>query len=198
MHSAYVAANEEFATIAALADTVNGSGEDNTLRMRLSAYVLAARLESVTTFANERLTAMSDGRFTLEHSDARAKHGARSGLGLVVRDAWTGQTRDTATLSGGESFMASLSLALGLGDAVLAETGGRPLETLLVDEGFGSLDQDTLDRVLQVLDELRAGDRVVGIVSHVPDLRQRIPTQLEVRRCETGSTVRIRDGASAA
>ena len=198
VHSAYVAAEQAFATLASLADTVNGSGEDNTLRMRLSAYVLAARLESVTTFANERLAAMSDGRFTLEHSDARAKHGARSGLGLVVRDAWTGQSRDTATLSGGESFMASLSLALGLGDAVLAETGGRPLETLLVDEGFGSLDQDTLDRVLQVLDELRAGDRVVGIVSHVPDLRQRIPTQLEVQRSETGSTVRIRDGASAA
>ena len=198
VHSAYVTAERDFATVAALADTVNGSGDDNELRMRLSAYVLAARLESVTTFANERLSAMSDGRFTLEHSDARAKHGARSGLGLVVRDAWTGQTRDTATLSGGESFMASLSLALGLGDAVLAETGGRPLETLLVDEGFGSLDQDTLDRVLQVLDELRAGDRVVGIVSHVPDLRQRIPTQLEVHRSEAGSSVRIRDGASAA
>ncbi|KYH44543.1 SMC family ATPase [Branchiibius sp. NY16-3462-2] len=198
VHSAYVAAERDFATVAALADTVNGAGEDNELRMRLSAYVLAARLESVTTFANERLSAMSDGRFTLEHSDARAKHGARSGLGLVVRDAWTGQTRDTATLSGGESFMASLSLALGLGDAVLAETGGRPLETLLVDEGFGSLDQDTLDRVLQVLDELRAGDRVVGIVSHVPDLRQRIPTQLEVQRSEAGSSVRMRDGASAA
>lgn len=198
VHSAYVAADQDFAAIAALADTVNGSGEDNTLRMRLSAYVLAARLESVTSFANERLTAMSDGRFSLEHSDARAKHGARSGLGLVVRDAWTGQARDTATLSGGESFMASLSLALGLGDAVLAETGGRPLETLLVDEGFGSLDQDTLDRVLQVLDDLRAGDRVVGIVSHVPDLRQRIPMQLEVHRSETGSTVRIRDAASAA
>lgn len=198
VHSAYVVADRDFATVAALADTVNGGGEDNALRMRLSAYVLAARLESVTRFANERLTAMSDGRFTLEHSDARAKHGARSGLGLVVRDAWTGQTRDTATLSGGESFMASLSLALGLGDAVLAETGGRPLETLLVDEGFGSLDQDTLDRVLQVLDDLRTGDRVVGIVSHVPDLRQRIPTQLEVRRSEAGSSVRIRDGASAA
>ena len=198
VHSAYVAAERAFTTVATLADTVNGAGEDNALRMRLSAYVLAARLESVTRFANERLTAMSDGRFTLEHSDARAKHGARSGLGLVVRDAWTGQTRDTATLSGGESFMASLALALGLGDAVLAETGGRPLETLLVDEGFGSLDQDTLDRVLQVLDELRTGDRVVGIVSHVPDLRQRIPSQLEVRRSEAGSTVRIRDGASAA
>lgn len=198
VHAAYLTVEEEFATLAALADTVNGTGEDNVRRMRLSAYVLAARLESVTRFASERLSVMSDGRFTLEHDDARAKNGLRSGLGLLIRDAWTGHTRDTATLSGGESFMASLSLALGLGDAVLAETGGRPLETLLVDEGFGSLDQDTLDRVLQVLDDLRAGDRVVGIVSHVPELRQRIPVQLAVHRGEAGSSVEIRTDAFVA
>lgn len=197
-HTTYLEVEAQLRTVGSLADTINGTGEDNTRRMRLSAYVLAARLEAVTRFANDRLGQMSDGRFTLEHSDARAKRGVRSGLGLLVRDAWTGQARDTATLSGGESFMASLALALGLGDAVLAETGGRPLETLLVDEGFGSLDEDTLERVLQVLDDLRAGDRVVGIVSHVPDLRQRIPVQVAVHRGEAGSTIEICSGSSAA
>ena len=105
-------------------------------------------------------------------------------------DGWTGRQRDTASLSGGESFYTSLALALGLADVVTAEAGGATVETLFVDEGFGSLDEDTLGEVLDVLDGLRSGGRVVGLVSHVPDMRDRIPARLEVVKTATGSTLR--------
>ncbi|MDF8266247.1 AAA family ATPase [Luteipulveratus flavus] len=187
----------ELESVAALADTMNGGG-DNVRRMRLSSYVLAARLEEVTRLANERLGTMTDGRYELAHSDARAKGGLRSGLGLVVHDAWTGRTRDTATLSGGEAFLASLALALGLGEAVRQESGGIELETLFVDEGFGSLDEQSLEQVMQVLDTLRAGGRSVGIVSHVAELRQRVPARIAVSKTESGSTVSVHVGGESA
>jgi DNA repair protein SbcC/Rad50 len=157
--------------------------------MRLESYVLAARLEQTAAAASVRLQRMSAGRYTLVHSDERAGRGARSGLGLHVIDAWTGQERDTATLSGGETFFVSLALALGLADVVGDETGGVRLDTLFIDEGFGSLDEQTLDEVLEMLDSLRDRDRSVGIVSHVADLRLRIPAQLEVVKRRSGSVV---------
>ena len=180
-----------------LADTTSGTGPDNTLRMRLTAYVLAARLETVAALANERLAVMGGGRYLLEHSDERAARGARSGLGLRVLDQWTGRVRDTATLSGGESFMASLALALGLADAVREESGGLDLGTLFIDEGFGSLDDDSLEQVLTVLDGLREGGRAVGVVSHVADLRTRITHQAVVHKGASGSTVEVRTGVAA-
>ncbi|MFL6169380.1 MAG: AAA family ATPase [Ornithinibacter sp.] len=180
-----------------LADTTSGIGPDNTLRMRLTAYVLAARLETVAALANERLAVMGGGRYLLEHSDERAARGARSGLGLRVLDQWTGRVRDTATLSGGESFMASLALALGLADAVREEAGGLDLGTLFIDEGFGSLDDDSLEQVLTVLDGLREGGRAVGVVSHVADLRSRITHQAVVHKGASGSTVEVRTGTPA-
>jgi exonuclease SbcC len=157
--------------------------------MSLSAYVLAARLEQVAASASDRLLRMSSGRFTLLHSAQSAGGRARGGLTLRVLDAWTGLERDPATLSGGETFSASLALALGLADVVTAEAGGALLETLFVDEGFGSLDDDTLDDVMGVLDDLRDGGRTVGIVSHVADLRQRVPAQLRVDKGRHGSVV---------
>jgi exonuclease SbcC len=174
-----------------LAECVAGTGPDNELKMRLSAFVLAARLEEVARYANERLGVMSDGRYTLRHSDARAARGARSGLGLRVTDAWTGIERETNTLSGGEAFLASLALALGLGDAVRAEAGGLDLQTLFVDEGFGSLDEESLEHVMGILDDLRAGGRAVGIVSHVPELRQRIRAQVRVTKTPAGSHLSV-------
>ncbi|MFI7587548.1 AAA family ATPase [Spongisporangium articulatum] len=180
---------ERFALVESVSSSVEGNGE-NRLKMRLSAYVLAARLEQVAEAASVRLAAMTEQRFTLKHSDGPARGGARAGLGLVVVDAWTGVERDPATLSGGETFCTSLALALGLADVVSAESGGLRLETLLVDEGFGSLDEDTLELVLDVVDGLRSGGRAVGLVSHVADLRQRIPSQLEVVKTRSGSTVR--------
>ncbi|MFF7975059.1 AAA family ATPase [Streptomyces sp. NPDC007905] len=182
---------EEYDRVARLAALTAGTSADNERRMRLESYVLAARLEQVAAAATVRLQRMSSGRYTLVHSDDRTGRG-RSGLGLHVVDAWTGRERDTATLSGGETFFASLALALGLADVVTDEAGGVRLDTLFIDEGFGSLDDQTLDEVLDVLDSLRERDRSVGIVSHVPDLRRRIHAQLEVVKGRSGSTLRQR------
>ncbi|MET7683780.1 SMC family ATPase [Streptomyces sp. NPDC005423] len=185
---------EEYDRVARLAALTAGTSADNERRMRLESYVLAARLEQVAAAATARLRRMSSGRYTLVHSADRAGRG-RSGLGLHVVDAWTGRERDTATLSGGETFFASLALALGLADVVTDEAGGVRLDTLFIDEGFGSLDEQTLDEVLDVLDSLRERDRSVGIVSHVGDLRRRIHAQLEVVKGREGSTVRQRGSA---
>ncbi|MFD5271387.1 AAA family ATPase [Streptomyces sp. NPDC058335] len=182
---------EEYDRVARMAGLTAGTSADNERKMRLEAYVLAARLEQVAAAATVRLQAMSSGRYTLVHSDDRAGRG-RSGLGLHVVDAWTGRERDTATLSGGETFFASLALALGLADVVTDEAGGVRLDTLFIDEGFGSLDDQTLDEVLDVLDSLRERDRSVGIVSHVADLRRRIHAQLEIVKGRSGSVVRQR------
>jgi len=173
----------------ALADLVGGAGA-NVLRMTLTSFVLAARLEEVAAAASERLLRMTQGRYALVHTDA-GRGGARHGLGLLARDSWTGQDRDTCTLSGGETFLASLALALGLADVVTAEAGGAPIEALFVDEGFGTLDEETLDEVMDVLDGLREGGRVVGVVSHVAELRQRIPSQVQVRKGRSGSDLTV-------
>lgn len=183
-------------TLAALADAAAGRGE-NSYRMSLNSYVLAARLEQVAAAASERLVAMSDGRYLLKYTDAKAARGAKSGLGLEVVDQWTGQRRDTSTLSGGESFMAALSLALGLADVVQQEAGGVDIETLFVDEGFGSLDEQSLEQVMDALEGLRDGGRVVGLVSHVAEMKQRIGVQLQVVKGRTGSTLHISETAAA-
>ena len=178
----------EAGRLRALAEVAAGRGS-NRLSMSLSTFVLAARLEEVAEAASVRLARMSRQRYTLVYTDTARDRRSRAGLGLHVQDGWTGRTRDTATLSGGETFMAALSLALGLADVVTAEAGGQTIDALFVDEGFGSLDADTLDQVMDSLDELRSGGRLVGIVSHVADLRQRIPTQVTVLKGPTGSTV---------
>lgn len=183
---------EAYERVARLAGLTAGTSADNERKMRLEAYVLAARLEQVAAAATVRLLRMSGGRYTLLHSDAKASGRGRSGLGLHVVDAWTGSERDTATLSGGETFFASLALALGLADVVTDEAGGMRLDTLFIDEGFGSLDDQALDEVLDVLDSLRERDRSVGIVSHVADLRTRVQAQLEIVKQRGGSVVRHR------
>lgn len=171
---------------------VRGMGGDNQLQMRLSAYVLATRLDQVVAAANERLAHMRDQRYLLQRTGKAARKGAQAGLGLEVVDQWTGDVRDPATLSGGETFVVSLALALGLADVVTHEAGGTEIETLFVDEGFGTLDADTLDDVMDRLDDLRAGGRAVGVVSHVSELRNRIPTQLHVDKRRHGSVVAVR------
>ncbi|MFG2005373.1 AAA family ATPase [Spirillospora sp. NPDC048911] len=187
-------AAERHAVAARLAGLASGQSGANRLSMRLSAYVLAARLEQVVAAANERLARMSAGRYTLLHTIDKAagdRRGGSGGLGLRVVDAWTGQERDPVTLSGGESFITSLALALGLADVVTAEAGGTEINTLFVDEGFGTLDEETLDEVMDVLDGLRDGGRAVGIVSHVAELRTRIPAQLRIRKERTGSSAAV-------
>ncbi|GAA4560091.1 AAA family ATPase [Planotetraspora kaengkrachanensis] len=175
-----------------LAELAGGTSADNQWHMRLSAFVLGERLRQVVEAANERLGHMSSGRYLLQH-DLRRAAGDRGrsggGLGLRVLDAWTGVDRDPATLSGGESFITSLALALGLADVVTAEAGGAEIGTLFVDEGFGTLDEETLDDVLDILDGLREGGRAVGIVSHVAELRVRVPVQLRIVKGRAGSTL---------
>lgn len=194
--AAWRPAAERQAVATRLAGVANGNPDFNTERTRLSAYVLSARLVQVVAAANERLGRMSGGRYALKHTVERTageggrRHGT-GGLGLRVTDAWTGQERDPATLSGGESFISSLSLALGLADVVTAEVGGTEIGTLFVDEGFGTLDEETLDEVMDVLDGLRDGGRAVGIVSHVAELRSRIPVRLYVRKGRNGSHTEI-------
>ncbi|MFJ2651873.1 AAA family ATPase [Streptomyces sp. NPDC087420] len=180
---------DAYRTVDHLHGLISGGSPSNQLRMQLESYVLAARLEDVVDAANTRLSRMSHHRFTLVHSDDRAARGAKSGLDLKVLDAWSGHKRHTDTLSGGESFYVSLALALGLADIVTAEAGGQALDTLFIDEGFGTLDEDTLHQVLDVLDSLRAHDRTVGLISHVPELRRRITQRLHIAKHIDGSTL---------
>lgn len=168
-----------------LAAVCDGSG--NQARMSLERYVLAAYLEEITEAASERLAAMTDGRYRLRHSDERARHGAASGLSVVVGDAWTGVEREVGSLSGGETFQAALAFALGLADVVQRHAGGVHLDTLFVDEGFGALDADALEQAMAELDRLREGGRFVGVISHVAALRERISAGIRVTRTPTGS-----------
>ena len=157
-------------------------------RVALTTYVLRHWFEQVVAAANVRLAGMSSGRYELVRVDEGASRAERAGLTLQVVDRHTGERRSTRSLSGGETFYTSLALALGLADVVRAEAGGVDLDTLFIDEGFGTLDADTLEEVLRVIDDLRDRGRVVGVVSHVTDLKDRIAERLEVRRNPDGSS----------
>lgn len=187
--TAQAAVEAELGVVGRVAQLARG---DNPLGMSLQRFVLAARLEEVAEAAGRRLALMSGGRFRLRHDVALERRGSAAGLGLVVEDAWTGAVdRPVAALSGGESFLASLSLALGLSDVVLRRSGGRRLDALFVDEGFGTLDDETLDQAIRVLEGLGGEGRVVGVISHVAELRRRIPARIEVTRSPHGSAVTV-------
>ena len=181
--------------IASLADA---SSTDNTHALTLGTYVLTRRFEEVLDAANSRLREMSSGRYELQRSIEKETHGGRRlGLALRVVDHNTASHRDPATLSGGETFYVSLCLALGLADIVTAEAGGVDLGTLFVDEGFGSLDPETLDLVMAELGKLRSGGRMVGVVSHVEAMKSTISDRVSVRRQPGGSsTLHVLAGTS--
>ncbi|TFC82097.1 SMC family ATPase [Cryobacterium sp. TmT2-59] len=168
-----------------LAAAVHGD-EPNTKRMRLETYVLAAQLEEIIAAANNRLRTMTGGRYCLEHDDSLQYRGNQSGLGLMIRDAHTGRARPTHSLSGGETFLASLALALGLAEVVSNQAGGIALDTLFVDEGFGSLDSATLETAMSTLDGLRAGGRTIGLISHVDSMKEQIPAKLVITVTDQG------------
>ncbi|MDY0908702.1 SMC family ATPase [Microbacterium sp. CFBP9034] len=186
---------DDHAVISRLANTVAGRAP-NTHRMTLESFVLAAELEEIVEAANLRLSDMSVGRYRLQHSDALAARGAASGLGLSIMDAHTGMARPAQSLSGGETFLASLALALGLAEVVTARAGGVRLDTLFIDEGFGSLDDDTLELAMRTLDELRQGGRTVGLISHVAAMKDQLPAQLIVEATAHGPSL-IRQAAAA-
>lgn len=195
-HAAIAGLADDHSVIARLANTVAGRAP-NTLRMTLESFVLAAELEEIVEAANLRLFDMSSGRYRLQHSDALAARGAASGLGLEIMDAHTGMARPAQSLSGGETFLASLALALGLAEVVTARSGGVRLDTLFIDEGFGSLDDDTLELAMRTLDELRQGGRTVGLISHVAAMKEQLPAQLTIEATPQGPSVIRQDAVVA-
>jgi exonuclease SbcC len=183
--AASVRREQEYAQLRELASVVAGN-EPNTKRMRLETYVLAAQLEEIVAAANVRLRTMTSGRYTLEHDDSLQYRNVRSGLGLLILDEHTGRARATHSLSGGETFLASLALALGLAEVVTNQAGGITLDTLFIDEGFGSLDADTLEIAMGTLDGLRAGGRTIGLISHVDAMKEQIPAKLRITVTDHG------------
>jgi exonuclease SbcC len=177
-----------YAVVGRLADVAN---RRNARGLSFQSYVLGAFLDDVLVAASERLRTMSKSRYLLERTEERSGRKLAAGLGLLVYDAWTGVARPVTTLSGGEKFMAALSLALGLAEVVQAHAGGIRLETVFVDEGFGSLDDESLDLAISSLMSLNEGGRLVGIVSHVSELRERIDARLEVSAGTSGSSARF-------
>ncbi len=195
-YTAVAATAADAAVVTRLADSVAGRAP-NTMKMDLETFVLAAELEEIVAAANLRLAEMSDGRYSLVHTDARQARNASSGLGIEVFDGFTGQARTPQSLSGGETFLASLSLALGLAEIVTAQASGIRLDTLFIDEGFGSLDAETLELAMETLDELRHGGRTVGVISHVESMKNRLTSRIVVESTSQGASIIRRDVAEA-
>ncbi|WP_335871988.1 SMC family ATPase [Bacillus sp. 2205SS5-2] len=179
---------ETYQVIGHLAEISRGQ---NTHRITFERYVLASFLDEILQVANGRLTKMTSGRYQLLRKTDRARGNVQSGLELLVFDQYTGQERHVKTLSGGESFKASLALALGLADVVQQHAGGVSLETIFIDEGFGTLDPESLDQAIEALMDIQSSGRLVGIISHVPELKERIDARLEVETTQVGSTTRF-------
>jgi exonuclease SbcC len=184
-------AEERFGVIGRLSEVANGGNE---YKLTFQRFVLGTLLDDVAMAANQRLKLMSRGRYELQRTMDRARKNAAGGLELEVFDHYTGFARSVNTLSGGETFLASLSLALGLVDVVQSYAGGIRLETLLVDEGFGTLDPEALDLAIRSLMDLQQDGRLVGIISHVPELKERIDARLEVMVTDRGSKASFKVG----
>ena len=183
-------AREKVAFLSRLNDLANG-GEQGFKNVTFERYVLGAILDEVVYAANLRLQKMSRSRYTLERSDYTGGGRGKQGLDLAVMDAFTGQSRPANTLSGGETFLASMALALGLADVIQSYAGGIHMDTMFIDEGFGTLDPDTLELAMETLVQLQSSGRLIGMISHVPELKTRIPAHLEVTRGDEGSTVKF-------
>lgn len=179
---------EKYSVIGELARVANG---DNRERITFERYVLAAYFDEIISAANIRLNKMAGGRFILKRKEEKGKGRKQEGLELEVFDNYTGKSRHVKTLSGGESFKASLALALGLADVVQSYAGGISLDTMFVDEGFGTLDPESLDNAIQCLIDLQKGGRLVGIISHVPELKERIDSRLEITPAKEGSKAKF-------
>ena len=183
-------AREEITFLSRLNDLANG-GEQGFKNVTFERYVLGAILDEVVYAANLRLQKMSRSRYSLERSDYTGGGRGKQGLDLAVMDAFTGQSRPANTLSGGETFLASMALALGLADVIQSYAGGIHMDTMFIDEGFGTLDPDTLELAMETLVQLQSSGRIIGMISHVPELKTRIPAHLEVTRGDDGSTAKF-------
>ena len=176
-------AEAEYNRIKELYDMIRG---DNPLKVSFERYLQIEFLEQIVEAANRRLQQMSNGQYVLVRSDRLESRGKQSGLSLDVLDYYTGQYRDVRTLSGGEKFNASLCLALGMADVIQSYEGGISIETMFIDEGFGSLDEDSLHKAVETLIDLQQSGRMVGVISHVEELKQAIPAVLEVTKTKDG------------
>ncbi|OUS25591.1 hypothetical protein A9Q99_20605 [Gammaproteobacteria bacterium 45_16_T64] len=179
---------EAYGLYGTLSNVANGQTHE---KISLQRFVLGVLLDDVLVEASQRLQLMSKGRYLLLRKSEKAKGNKASGLELVVDDAYTGVQRPVATLSGGESFMAALSLALGLSDVVQAYSGGVRLDMLFIDEGFGSLDPESLELSIRTLLDLQEAGRMVGVISHVADLREQISLRLDVISSHRGSRTEL-------
>ncbi|GBG11382.1 putative exonuclease [Paenibacillus agaridevorans] len=159
---------------------------DNSLKMSFERYILIEYLEQIVAMANVRLNELSGGQFQLQRSDRLETRGKQSGLGLDVYDAYTGQNRDVKSLSGGEKFNASLCLALGMTDVIQSHQGGVSIDMMLIDEGFGSLDEESLHKAIAALVDLQKAGRMIGVISHVQELKEAFPACLEVNKTKEG------------
>lgn len=184
------AMEEELFLVQELAATANGQAR-GLERITFEAYVQGFYFNRIIHAANLRLGVMTNYRYRLQRSEEPIDMRSKSGLDLVVHDAHTGKLRSVKTLSGGESFEASLALALGLSDVVQQHSGGVEIDTMLIDEGFGSLDAESLEKAIQMLMQLSEGSRLVGIISHVSELRERIDRKIIVNKRPEGSNIRI-------
>ncbi|MFD6211231.1 AAA family ATPase [Peribacillus sp. NPDC060253] len=176
--------DEKYSIVGHLSEISKGQ---NSFRITFERYVLAAFLDDILKEANLRLLKMTSGRYQLLRKLDPTRRNIQSGLELSVYDQYTGQERHVKTLSGGESFKASLALALGLADVVQQNAGGISLETMFIDEGFGTLDPESLDHAIEALMDIQSTGRLVGIISHVPELKERIDAQLQVISTQKGS-----------
>lgn len=179
---------QKLETIKLIAETGKGI---NPQKMTFETYVQTAFFDQILHAANIHLDQMTSGQFRLERKVETAKGNAKSGLELLVFDAYTGQSRRVQNLSGGEGFKASLSLALGLAEVVQQLSGGVSLETMLIDEGFGTLDAESLDQAIELLMSLQATGRLVGVISHVQELKDRVDARIEVKKSRSGSTIQL-------
>lgn len=175
-------------TVKLIADTGRGQ---NPQKLTFETYVQTAFFDQILHAANVHLDQMTSGQFQLERKIETAKGNAKSGLELLVFDAYTGQSRRVQNLSGGEGFKASLSLALGLAEVVQQLSGGVSLETMLIDEGFGTLDAESLDQAIELLMSLQSSGRLVGVISHVQELKDRVDARIEVKKSRSGSTIQL-------
>ena len=174
--------------LSALCQIANGT---NALRVSFERYVLGFYFQTIILFANRRLEELTGGRYRLLHKKDREKFGRSSGLDLEILDQYSGKTRPTSTLSGGESFKTALALALSLADVVQMYAGGVTIDTMFIDEGFGSLDAESLNHAIDALLSLQRDGRLVGIISHVSQLKEQIPCQIQVKAARNGSTIQI-------
>lgn len=185
-------AEQRFKVAGHLAEAAAGRAPQQ-VRINFQRFVLAHRLEEVLAHSSKHLHAMTRGQFQLRRADETVDKSLdkrkAAGLDLIVEDSYSGKARATSTLSGGEGFMASLALALGLADVVQSHLGGVRLDAVFIDEGFGTLDSEALELAIKTLTDLQAGGRLVGIISHVPELREQIAHRLRVRRSHSGSTI---------